>query len=445
MEIRSDEINVLIEKKQFFELKSILSEMEPADVEELLNYIPNENWVIVFRLLPKDLAADVFTELEPDEQAELLTQFREFRIRDIIRELDPDDRTELFGEIPAGLVKRLTQYLSPEERKEAILLLGYPEESVGREMTPEFVELREDWTVGRSLEYIRRTAPDKETIYTTYVLGPRRKLIGVVSLKDLLLADDEEIISNIMNPHVISVQTTTDREEAALELARYDFLALPVVDSEDRLVGIITVDDVIDVLEEETTEDIERMAAVEPIERPYLTTRVWHLVKSRVFWLALLLILEGFTTSVMGHFEELIAGMVFLTFFVPTLVGVGGNTGAQIAAMIIRGMSIGELSGKDIWRIIWREALVGVILAAILGVLLFGRALLLKPQYDMAIAVAVALGAVVWYSNMIGALLPLAAKKVGIDPAVMAGPVVTTIVDITGIAMYFGIIKLILL
>jgi len=445
MENRIPNINQLIEEKDFFRLKSILVELEPVQVEELLNLVPLENWIIIFRLLPKDLAADVFSELESDEQYNLLERFKEFRIRDIIRELDPDDRTELFEELPAGLVKRLINYLSPEDRQEARVLLGYPDESVGREMTTEFVELKANWSVEQALTHIRKTAPNKETIYTLYVLGDRRRLVGVMSLKDLILSDDKESISNVMSSNIIYVKTTDDREYAARELAKYDFLALPVVDSENHLVGIITIDDVIDVLEEETTEDIARMAAIEPTERPYLTTSIWKLVRSRIFWLALLLVLEGLTSTIMDQFEGLIAGMVLLTYFIPTLVGVGGNTGSQISAMIIRGLSIGELSEKDTWKIILRELVVGFIIATILATLLVFRAYLLQPQWDMAFAVAIALGLVVWYSNMIGALLPIIAKKLGIDPAVMAGPLVTTIVDVTGIGIYFGIVKLILL
>ncbi len=438
------DIQQLIEERRFFELKSILTKTEPADVEEFLNEVKKEDWLIVFRLLPKELAADVFSELETDEQADLLTEFRDYRVRDIIQELDPDDRTELFEELPAEILNRFICYLDPDDRKEALNLLGYPEESVGREMTPEFVALKEGWTIGQALEYIRNTAPNRETIYTSYILGPRRKLKGVMSLRDIILADDDQLVDEVMNPNPITVTTSDDREEAARILAKYDFLALPVVDSGGYMVGIVTVDDLIEVLEDETTEDIERMAAIEPVDKPYMSISVWRLVKSRIFWLALLLILEGFTTSVMEHFEEFIAGMVLLTFFVPTLVGVGGNTGSQIAAMIIRGLSLGELDSSHVRKILLKEALVGLILAIILGILLFGRALLLKPQYDMALAVSLALGIVVWYSNIIGALLPIIAKKIGIDPAVMAGPVVTTVVDITGIALYFGIIKIIL-
>ncbi|MCK5832786.1 magnesium transporter [bacterium] len=404
-------IKQFIDESQFFELKSILNELEPIEVEELLNDLPQTDWIIVFRLLTKDLAADVFTELEPDEQAKLIEEFREFRVRDIILELDPDDRTELFEKLPTDVVRRLIEYLPLSEKKQALELLGYPEDSVGREMTTEFVELNENWTVEQALLHVRKTAPDKETIYTAYVIGPKKKLIGVISLRDLLLANDDEIVTNIMNPHVITVKTSDHRELAAREMINYNFISLPVVDSEDRLVGIVTVDDVLEVLEEEFTEDVERMAAVEPTEKPYLSSSVWNLVRSRVVWLALLLILEGLTTSIMGHFEEMIAGMVFLTFFVPTLVGVGGNTGSQIAAMVIRGLSIGELTNKDIMRIIGKEALVGLVLAIILAILLFFRALILKPQTDIAIAIAVALGIVVWFSNISGALLPLAAKK----------------------------------
>lgn len=437
------EIQQLIDERRFFELKNVLDESAPADVEELLNNVRSDDWLIVFRLLPKELAADVFSELEPNEQADLLSRFRDFRIRDIIQELDPDDRTELFEELPAEIVDKLIGYLDPPERKDALRLLGYPEESVGREMTPEFVALREDWTVRQSLDYIRNSAQDTETIYTAYVLGPRRKLLGVLSLRDIILAGDDEIIREIMNPNPINVSTRDDREEAARILAKYDFLALPVVDSQGFMVGIVTVDDVIEVLEDEATEDIERMASIEPIDSPYMNVGAWGLVKSRVFWLATLLLLQGFTASIMGRFEDLIAGMVLITFFVPTLVGVGGNTGSQISAMIIRGLSVGDISSKDIRRIIGKELIVGLILAAILSLLLFGRALLLEPRFDVAFAVSIALGAVVLYSNLIGAVLPIGAKKVGLDPAVMAGPVITTLVDITGIAMYFGIIKLI--
>lgn len=437
------EIQQLIDERRFFELKNVLDESAPADVEELLNNVRSDDWLIVFRLLPKELAADVFSELEPNEQADLLSRFRDFRIRDIIQELDPDDRTELFEELPAEIVDKLIGYLEPADRKEALRLLGYPEESVGREMTPEFVALREDWTVKQSLDFIRTSAHDTETIYTAYVLGPRRKLLGVLSLRDIILAGDDEIIRDIMNPNPINVSTRDDREEAARILAKYDFLALPVVDSQGFMVGIVTVDDVIEVLEDEATEDIERMASIEPIDSPYMNVGAWGLVKSRVFWLATLLLLQGFTASIMGRFEDLIAGMILITFFVPTLVGVGGNTGSQISAMIIRGLSVGDISSKDIRRILGKELIVGLILAVILSVLLFGRALLLEPRFDVAFAVSIALGAVVLYSNLIGAVLPIGAKKVGLDPAVMAGPVITTLVDITGIAMYFGIIKLI--
>ena len=445
MRISDNDINALIREGRFFELKSLLRKMEPAEIEELLNEVPEEEWIVVFRLLPKDLAADVFSELESDEQAKLLDEFREFRVRDIIRELDPDDRTELFEELPAELVRQLIEYLTPTEHREALELLGYPEDSVGREMTPEFVELEEDWTVARALEHIRKTAPNKETIYTAYVVGKGRKLLGVISLKDLILAEDDETVSNIMNSNVIAVRTTDDRELAAREMSKYDFIALPVVDSEERLVGIVTVDDVLEFLEDEFTEDVERMAAVEPMERPYLSSSVWSLVRSRIFWLALLLVLEGLTASVMHHFEDMIARMVILTFFISTLVDVGGNTGSQIAALVIRGLSTGDLSKKDIWKIIIKEAIVGLIMAAVLGILLFFRALLITPEYSIAISVAIALAIVVWLSNITGALLPMAAKRVGIDPAVMAGPMITTIIDIAGIAIYFGVIKLILL
>ena len=445
MEHRTENIDLLIEERRFFELKGLLSELEPTDVEQLLDEIDPRLWIIVFRLLPKDLAADVFTELEPGEQAELLEVFREYRVRDIIRELDPDDRTDLFDELPAGVAKRLMQYLSPEERREARELLGYPEESVGREMTTEFVELREGMTVGEALAHIRINAPDSETIYTSYVLGTGRKLAGVVSLREMLLTDDVVPISEVMNRSPVTVFTTDDREEAARKLTRYDFLALPAVDAEGRMVGIITFDDVVDVLDEEATEDIEHMAAVSYEDRSYLDSSIWQLVRRRIFWLALLLVLEGFTTNVMGHFEEMIAGMVILTFFIPTLVGVGGNTGAQISAMVIRGMSLGELTGRDLRRVILREILVGGILALALGILLMLRAALLTPRWDIAMAVALALAVVVWFSNMIGAILPAAADRIGIDPAVMAGPVVTTLVDVVGIGMYFGIISLVLL
>jgi len=437
------DVKKFIEKGNFRTLKTILEDQEPATILEMIEDLPPEEKVIVFRLLPKELAAHIFSELEPDEQTKLLSLFKEDRIRDILSNMDPDDRAELFDEMPANVVKKLISYLTPEDREITMELLNYPPNSAGRLMTPEYVDLEENMSVNEALKHVRETGKNKETIYTLFVIDKTRKLLGTVELKDLIFADPETKIRDIMKPDPIFVYTTTNQEEVAMIMKKYDLLVIPVVDSEERLVGIITIDDIVDVIEEEATEDIYKMASMETIRTSYLHTSPWNLFRKRVIWLILLLLLESINGNIIKGFDEVLKGMVVVAAFIPTMIGTGGNTGAQISALIIRGFALGELKLKDWWKVLLREAGMGLVIGGVLATVLFLRAFIISHDITVNLAVSVALLTVVVYSNTLGAILPFLARLLKVDPAMMAGPLLTTIIDVTGIGIYFLIVKLI--
>ncbi len=440
------DIRKLIERGDFKTLKVILHDQEPAEVVEMIKDLPPRDKVVVFRLLPKDLAADVFSELEPDEQERLLMLFKDEMIKEILDSMDPDDRTELFEEMPANVVKKLLSLLSPEERELTMELLNYPPNSAGRMMNPHFIDLYEDMTVSEALVRVREKGKDveDERFYTPFVIDRKRKLLGVVELKDLILADSSTRVRDLMNPNPIYVYTTTDREEVAQIVKKYDLIAVPVVDSEGRLVGVITVDDIIDVIEEEATEDIHHMASMGTVRTSYFHTPITTFLKSRLPWLALLLLMESLTANVVSRYEALLASIPIIAAFFTTMSGTGGNVGSQSAAIVIRSMALGEIEKKDWYKVLLRESLTAILLAIPLGVLLFFRAFLVSGNFSINFAVTVALFVLVVYSNLLGAMLPFLGVLFKIDPAVMAGPLLTTIVDITGIALYFWIIEIFL-
>ncbi|MBQ9661925.1 MAG: magnesium transporter [Oscillospiraceae bacterium] len=440
-------MKALLEKKKYSTLKDILVTMEPTDVAELFEEIADERLPRLFRLLPKELAAETFVEMQPDQQELLIRGFSDAELRDVIEELYVDDAVDLVEEMPANVVKRILAQADPEMRREINDLLRYPENSAGSIMTTEYVSLRPQMTVIQAIERIRRTGVDKETIYTCYVTEGR-KLIGTVSVKDLLLAGDDSLpVSQIMDEHVISVNTMTDQEEVAQMLSKYNFLALPVVDTDGLMVGIITFDDAMDVLVEETTEDIEKMAGMLPSEKTYLRSNAWDLFKHRIPWLALLMVSATFTGMIITGFESALAAQVVLTAFIPMLMDTGGNSGSQASVTVIRALSLGELDFTDTPKVIWKEIQTAVLCGLALSMLCFAKIMLvdrlLLGNQDItvltAFVVCATMAVTVLMAKMVGCALPLAAKKIGFDPAVMASPFITTIVDALSLLVYFGI------
>ena len=431
------EVETCIQQKRFREAKELLSDMEPIDIAEGLEDLPSAQLVLYFRLLPKDLAVEVFEMLDFDEQERFLAHATGDEVTEIIEEMSDDDRTELFDELPATTVKRLLLKLSPEERRLANTLLGYPEDSAGRIMTPEYIALKAHMTVKSALERIREKARSKETIYTSFVIDEGRHLIGAVELEDLILADPDAEVIDIMNGDPVSVATSADQEQAAQIISRYDLHTLPVVDSEKRLVGIITFDDVLDVVEEEATEDIERMAGIEPVEEDYLDANLFTVARKRFVWLVICIITEALTSTVLKHYSPLTQHVVSLTFFVPLLIGTGGNAGTQAATLMIRGMTVGDIQWKNLGRIIAREAATGVLLGSALGLLGLARAWMIGTGYGVAVTVGLGVLLVVLIGNLAGTALPLLARALHIDPAIMSGPFITTVVDIVGLIVYF--------
>lgn len=432
-------IERLLQEYRFPETKEALSTMEPADISEMLVGSPRAKMVLIFRLLPKDLAIEVFEHMEGSGREELLASFTEEEAAEIIEEMSDDDRTALLDELPAKTVKKLMQHLSPEEWKIANRLLNYPEDSAGRIMTAEYIGLKASMTVVDALQHIRREARSKETIYTCFVMDRERRLKGVVDLEDIILAQPETLISDLMDDDPVHVRTTMDQEELARLMSRYDLHVIPVVDLEDRLVGIVTFDDVLDIVEEEATEDFERMAGIQPIDEKYLDTGVFTLAGKRLTWLMVCILTQALTSSILKYHESSIQSVVALTFFIPFLIDSGGNTGTQSSTLMIRGMTLGEIKWGNIGRVFMREAFTGLMLGAALALFGVFRAITLGTGTDVAVVVAVSLVAVVLIGNLAGVILPFAARALRFDPAIVSGPFITTVVDVVGLLVYFGI------
>ncbi len=439
-----EKIEALFERKRYAELRDLLEPMEAADIAALCQDL-EEKVPVVFRLLPKELAAEVFVELDSDDQKVLIHSFSNTELKEVLEELYLDDAADIVEEMPAGVVKRILRQCNPEMRKSINEILKYPEDSAGSIMTPEFVDLKANMTVEDALKHIRRTGPDKETINICYVIDGRRHLIGLLTIRTLLLAAEDDVIGDIMERHLIAVRTLDDQEAVARALGKYDFLALPVVDKENRLVGIVTVDDAMDVLQEEVTEDIEKMAAILPSDKPYLKTGTLETYKARIPWLMLLMISATFTGQIIASFESALAAATILTAYIPMLMDSGGNCGSQASVTVIRGLSLGEITFSDFFRVLWKELRVAVVCGVTLAVANFAKLMLVdrllfgNPMVTTPVAAVICgtLVCTVVCAKLVGCSLPLLAKRVGFDPAVMASPFITTIVDALSLLIYF--------
>ena len=445
-------VEELLSRKQYADLRDLLSPLEAPDIGILFGDLNNDQIPLLFRLLPKELAAEVFVELESDQQQMLIQGFSNAELKEVLDELYLDDAVDLVEEMPANVVTRILKHTDPDTRKSINEILKYPEDSAGSIMTTEFVDLKENMTVEDALKRIRRTAPDKETINVCYVIDERRHLIGYLSIRRLLLAEEDDIIGEIMEKSLIAVQTLDDQETTAQALSKYDFLALPVVDTENRLVGIVTVDDAMDVIEEETTEDFEKMAAMLPSDKPYLKTGVFETWKARTPWLLMLMLSATFTGIILTHFESALMSCAILTSFIPMLSGTGGNSGTQASTAVIRALSLDEVRFSDLFHVLWKELRVslccGVCLAGanFIKMMLVDRMLLNNPDVTVwvALVVCATLVCTVLCAKLVGCAMPILAEKIGFDPAVMASPFITTIVDALSLLIYFEIASSIL-
>ena len=452
-EIVENTLQTLLEEKKYKTLRDILGTMNPGDIAAVFYGMDEERIPLLFRLLPKELAAETFVEMEPDAQELLIRGFSDNELKEVIDELYVDDAADLVEEMPANVVRRILKQADPEMRNTINQILRYPENSAGSIMTTEYVSLRPDMTVGESILRIRRQGVDKETIYTCYVTARDRTLLGLVTVKDQLLAEDDDTqIDNIMLTNLISVTTQADQEEVAHMFSRYNFLALPVVDGESRMVGIVTFDDAMDVMEEEATEDMEIMAGMTPSEKTYLKSTPVDLFKHRIPWLMLLMVSATFTGMIITSFEDALSMLPALTAFIPMLMDTGGNCGSQSSVTVIRSLSLGELKFSDMLRVVWKEirtaVLCGVVLAVVcfLKILLVDRLLMGNQSIDLLVdgVVCLTLGVTVVIAKVVGCALPLLAKRLGFDPAVMASPFITTIVDALSLLVYFLFAKTLL-
>ena len=435
-----EELMDLLLTRQFRKLKDILTEMNEVDIATFIEELDSEKTVVVFRMLPKELASDVFACLEVDKQEHIINSITDYELGTIVDDLFVDDAVDMLEELPANVVKRVLKNARPDTRKLINQFLNYPENSAGSIMTAEYVGLKQSMTVEQAFAYIRKNGVDKETIYTCYVMDEKRRLEGVVTVKDLLMNPYEEGIGNIMDTHVIKAFTTEDQEEVADSFQKYDLLSLPVVDHEERLVGIVTVDDVVDVMEQEATEDFEKMAAMLPSEKPYLKTGVFQLAKNRIAWLLILMISSMITGGILAKYEAAFAVIPLLVTFIPMLTDTGGNAGSQSSTMIIRGMAVGEIEPGDLFKVLWKELRVGIIVGAILGFVNYVRLVILYPGKEMlCLTVVLSLMVTVVIAKTIGCVLPIAAKVFHMDPAIMAAPLITTIVDAVSLIIYFQV------
>ena len=444
-------IKKLLEEKKFATLRDILTTMMPYDIAAVFEEMQDEKMPILFRLLPKELAAETFVEMDDDTQEFLIHGFSDSELKEVVDELFVDDAVDLIEEMPANVVKRILRTADKEMRKEINELLKYPEDSAGSIMTTEFILLRPDMTAEMAIKRIRRTGVDKETIYTCYVNDENNHLIGITTVKDLLLANDDDVVLDMMEENVISVHTLDDQEKVAQMFSNYDFLALPVVDNEQRIVGIVTIDDALDVITEEATEDIEKMAAVLPSDKPYMKTGVFGIYRKRVPWLLILMLSATFTSMIITSFEGVLAQIIILSSFIPMITGSGGNAGSQASVSVIRALSLGEIEFKSIFKVLWKELRVAILCGLTLGAANFFKLLFFdlrnygnapeeagNPIF-IALVVSLTLVGTIVMAKIVGSSLPLLAKKVGFDPAVMANPLITTVCDSLSLLIYFAV------
>ena len=438
-------IESLLEQKKYVTIRDVLTTMQAIDIAALFDDIDQDRLPLLYRLLPKELAAETFVEMDEDAQTMLIHGFSDTELKEVVDELYVDDMVDLVEEMPANVVKRILRSADNETRKAINEILKYPDDSAGSIMTTEYVSLRPAMTVGDAIKRIRRTGVDKETIYTGYVTTPNRTLVGMLSLRTLLLSDDDDVVQDIMETNVIAVNTLDDKEEVANQFKKYDFLTIPVVDKEFRLVGIVTVDDAIDVMEDEVTEDMEMMAAITPTDKPYLKTGVFETWKKRIPWLLLLMISATFTGMIITSFEDALAAQVTLTAFIPMLMDTGGNSGSQASVTVIRGLSLGEIEFVDIFKVMWKEIRGALMCGITLAIANFAKLMLFdRVGLWVSLVVCLTLIVTVFFAKIIGCALPMLAKKIGFDPAVMASPFITTAVDAISLVVYFQIATLLL-
>lgn len=445
----TETIKVLLDDKKFSTLRDILITMKQFDIAAVFENLQDEKMPILFRILPKELAAETFVEMDDETQEFLIHGFSDSELKEVVDELFVDDAVDLIEEMPANVVKRILRQADKDMRKQINELLKYPEDSAGSIMTTEFILLRPDMTAEMAIKRIRRTGVDKETIYTCYVTDANNKLIGITTVKDLLLAEDDELVKSIMEENVISVTTLADQEQVAQMFSNYNFLALPVVDNENRLVGIVTIDDAIDVIQEEATEDIEKMAAVLPSDKPYMKTSVFGLYKKRAPWLLILMLSATFTSAIISSFEAVLANVLILSSFIPMITGSGGNAGSQASVSVIRALSLGEIHFRSIFLVLWKEFRVSILCGITLAAANFVKLLLFdlngqENAFMIALVISLTLVGTIIMAKLVGSSLPLLASKVGFDPAVMANPLISTVCDSLSLLIYFGVAKLIL-
>ena len=445
-------IKKLLEEKKFATLRDILITMMPYDIAAVFEELQDEKMPILFRLLPKELAAETFVEMDEDTQEFLIHGFSDSELKEVVDELFLDDAVDLIEEMPANVVKRILRTADKDMRKQINELLKYPEDSAGSIMTTEFISLRPDMTAEMAIKRIRRTGVDKETIYTCYVNDENNKLIGITTVKDLLLANDDDEVRDMMEENVIAVHTLDDQEQVAQMFSNYDFLALPVVDNEQRIVGIVTIDDAIDVIQEEATEDIEKMAAVLPSDRPYMKTGVFGIYGKRVPWLLVLMLSATFTSTIISSFDDVLSKIIILSSFIPMITGSGGNAGSQASVSVIRALSLGEIEFKSMFRVLWKELRVALLCGLTLAAANFIKLLVFDLRdyhgegspVQIALVVSLTLVGTIIMAKIVGSSLPLLAKKVGFDPAVMANPLITTVCDSLSLLIYFAVATTIL-
>ena len=429
----------LIENKKFNELHEYLESINSADFPSLFDEIDEEKVIVLYRLLSKEKAAEVFAELDPDVQENLINYFTEKELKNVIDELFMDDTVDLIEEMPANVVKRILRNIKPSDRKIVNELLNYPEDSAGSIMTTEFIDLKEDMTVDEAFARIKKIGLKKETVYNCYVTTKDRKLIGIIDIKDLLTAERDEYIKDIMDTNVITISTLQDQEEVGKMFDKYNFMAMPVVDKEERFVGIVTIDDAIDVMQEETAEDFEIMAAIEPNDESYFKTSVWKHAKHRIIWLLVLMLSATITGTIITNYENAFAALPILVSFIPMLMDTGGNCGSQSSTLIIRGLAMDEIKLGDFFKAWWKEIRVAVIVGIVLSLANGIRILIQYKDPNLALVVGVTLIATVMISKSLGCILPMIAKRLKLDPAIMAAPLITTIVDTCSVLVFFNV------
>ena len=442
--INVENVMELLSERKFAQLRDMLSEANPIDIAQLLGEVPEEKLLLLYRMLPKAEAADIFAEMDTDEQETLIRAFNEREIREVIEEMYIDDAVDLVEEMPAIVVNKILKYADPETRKEINELLKYPEDSAGSVMTTEYMSLKTDMTVADAFERIRRTADEKEDIYTCYVINPHRKLQGTVSLKDLFLATMDTEIGDLMETNVISAGTLDDQEEVAKSMAKYNLTSIPIVDQEKRLVGIVTVDDAIDVIQEEATEDFEKMAAMVPQDKSYFDTTVLQHVKSRLPWLLILMVSSMLTGIIIEKYEVAFQTMPLLVALMPMLSDTSGNCGSQVSTLIIRGMAVDEIKLSDYFKAVWKELRVSSMVGVILSIVNMIRIYIQYRSIQLSLIVGITLVFCVIVAKLLGCTLPMLAKRLKLDPAIMASPMLTTLVDVSSVWIYFQIATIVL-